>query len=76
MKTVINCNEVEGTPEEIAKMIGLFSDGKYVAFSDTAVDSDILRKFCQSCSNHPKNGGSGICHCVLGVATNCLTDLT
>lgn len=21
---------------------------------------------CQKCSNHPSNGGSGICHCILG----------
>ena len=21
---------------------------------------------CTGCSNHPKNGGSGICHCTLG----------
>ena len=21
---------------------------------------------CQCCSNNPKNGGSGICHCILG----------
>ena len=21
---------------------------------------------CRSCSNHPSNGGSGICHCILG----------
>ena len=21
---------------------------------------------CQNCSNNPKNGGSGICHCILG----------
>ena len=21
---------------------------------------------CQNCSNHPSNGGSGICHCILG----------
>ena len=21
---------------------------------------------CAGCSNHPKNGGSGICHCTLG----------
>lgn len=21
---------------------------------------------CRSCSNHPKNGGSGICNCILG----------
>lgn len=22
---------------------------------------------CENCSNNPKNGGSGICHCILGV---------
>ena len=22
---------------------------------------------CKNCSNHPKNGGSGICHCILGL---------
>ena len=21
---------------------------------------------CKNCSNHPKNGGSGMCHCILG----------
>ena len=21
---------------------------------------------CRNCSNHPSNGGSGICHCILG----------
>jgi hypothetical protein len=24
---------------------------------------------CQNCSNHPENGGSGICHCTLGITT-------
>lgn len=24
-------------------------------------------KPCQGCPNHPSNGGSGICHCTLGV---------
>ena len=22
---------------------------------------------CKKCSNHPSNGGSGICHCILGM---------
>lgn len=22
---------------------------------------------CRTCSNHPSNGGSGICHCVMGL---------
>lgn len=24
---------------------------------------------CRACSNHPVNGGSGVCHCTLGSAT-------
>lgn len=24
---------------------------------------------CKNCSNHPSNGGSGICHCTLGSPT-------
>ena len=24
---------------------------------------------CKNCSNHPSNGGSGICHCILGQPT-------
>ena len=26
---------------------------------------------CRSCLNHPSNGGSGICHCVLGSEITC-----
>ena len=27
---------------------------------------------CRSCPNHPSNGGSGVCHCILGLAqTTC-----
>lgn len=34
------------------------------------VENDNLRmKTCEACSNHPKNGGSGICNCVLGLKT-------
>ena len=25
-------------------------------------------KACENCPNHPKNGGSGVCNCVLGVS--------
>lgn len=24
---------------------------------------------CEKCSNNPRNGGSGICHCILGTPT-------
>lgn len=26
----------------------------------------IIPSACINCSNHPSNGGSGICHCILG----------
>ena len=29
-------------------------------------ESLFINDNCKKCSNHPKNGGSGICHCVLG----------
>lgn len=28
-----------------------------------------IAKACQSCPNHPSNGGSGICYCTLGSQT-------
>ncbi len=34
---------------------------------------DNIPKACVHCSNHPSNGGSGVCHCTLGNTTtvNC-----
>ena len=28
---------------------------------------DNIPEACKYCSNHPSNGGSGICHCTLGL---------
>ncbi len=28
-----------------------------------------IQPSCRFCSNHPSNGGSGICHCILGSPT-------
>lgn len=28
---------------------------------------------CRTCAAHPSNGGSGICHCILGGTINCNT---
>lgn len=33
-------------------------------------ERDWLSGSCQHCSNHPSNGGSGICHCILGSRSN------
>lgn len=27
---------------------------------------NLIPESCKNCPNHPSNGGSGICHCILG----------
>lgn len=29
---------------------------------------DTIPTSCKNCSNHPMNGGSGICNCILGIS--------
>ena len=36
---------------------------KLVSFSN---EINYIPESCKSCPNHPSNGGSGICHCILG----------
>lgn len=35
--------------------------------SDNLIVKTLRSQACDSCSNNPKNGGSGICHCTLGL---------
>lgn len=37
--------------------------------SDNLIVKTLRSQACDSCSNNPKNGGSGICHCTLGLPT-------
>lgn len=30
-------------------------------------DEENIPISCKNCSNHPSNGGSGVCHCTLGM---------
>lgn len=48
--------ELEITLQDISKVIN--EDFTKYAF---------VNKACEYCSNNPKNGGSGICHCTLGL---------
>lgn len=41
-------------------------DDIYV-WSDNSWDISTVPLSCRFCSNHPINGGSGVCWCVLGV---------
>ena len=38
-----------------------------LVWSDTVWEDENVPMACRMCSNHPINGGSGICWCVLGV---------
>ena len=46
---------------------GTFSPDSPIVWSDTVWEDKNVPPSCRYCSNHPINGGSGICWCVLGV---------
>ena len=46
---------------------GTFSSDSPIVWSDTVWEDKNVPPSCRYCSNHPINGGSGICWCVLGV---------
>lgn len=31
------------------------------------IEWEYVPEVCQFCPNHPKNGGNGICNCILGL---------
>ena len=49
---------------------GYFKEVPNVATSTfTDIDFAFQNDACSKCSQNPKNGGSGICHCTLGIKT-------
>lgn len=47
----------------------LFFNGQLVPppyFDNINLDNSNIPNNCINCPNHPSNGGSGICHCILG----------
>lgn len=36
-----------------------------IPFKSFYAKETLLDDPCQGCSNHPKNGGSGVCHCTI-----------
>lgn len=63
MKVIINGHEVEGESEEIRKLLGMSNSME--------IWTNSIPSTCRNCSNHPSNGGSGICHCINGSLTMC-----
>ena len=56
MKAKVNGVEVEGTPEEIARILGIQLSPVRV------IDYDFIPDPCKNCPNYRK----GPCHCTLG----------
>lgn len=38
----------------------------YPYYNYNTTSTDAIPPACRNCPNHPLNGGSGICHCILG----------
>ena len=43
-----------------------YDQPKFILEEDKIIDTTFIPKSCRGCSNHPSNGGSGICNCTLG----------
>ena len=39
----------------------------WILEGDIGKYTDSIPPACKNCSNHPSNGGSGICQCILGL---------
>lgn len=56
--------------KQVNELQAQYDYDKYMKEHPTAVDTksnmyDGIPNCCRNCSNHPINGGSGICHCTL-----------
>lgn len=52
---------IQKIAEEVSKKINI-SQPHWIDMNQT----NYIPSACRYCSNHPINGGSGICHCTLG----------
>ena len=61
-------NSIEQLTEEVRLLKLQLSEkqDKFPMISTTPSIVDNIPAPCRSCSNHPSNGGSGVCHCILG----------
>ena len=46
---------------------GTFSPDSPIVWSSDVWEEKNVPPSCRHCSNHPINGGSGVCWCILGV---------
>lgn len=69
--TINAVEAMEAFAKTVEKYSNKFSEG-LEEYNDGLIKHDLIKDFeieqsaCKNCSNNPKNGGSGICHCTLG----------
>ena len=60
---------VEEYSNKLGESLEEYNDNiiKHNLFKDFEIEQSAFKQSaCENCSNNPKNGGSGICHCILG----------
>lgn len=67
----------EGEPEEVVRVpfggnaINITEQPSLNDYLNSSLKDSLVGNFkqspCDNCSNNPKNGGSGICNCILGL---------
>jgi len=60
--TIDNATEKKGRDSRKMVKIGIYDDSETLFIPGPFYSSEN----CRYCSNHPLNGGSGVCHCILG----------
>jgi hypothetical protein len=77
-KMCLNCGwHWEGEPEKVVRVP--FGGNSYASDRTNYIETHFVpmqpsdaaynSSACKYCSNNPSNGGSGICHCILGQRT-------
>ena len=52
--------------DEVSKQLAPETPDYLESCSTSSKYTSDINSFCLNCPNHPNNGGSGICHCILG----------
>ena len=56
----------EAKKEHIPNPLAGYYQPRFVVEGDKIIDTTFIPESCRGCSNHPSNGGSGFCNCILG----------
>ena len=63
---------MEITVEELNKLLEKATEDAFKRYNTFYTSTEYYKRnnyipeACRNCSNHPSNGGSGICQCILG----------